>query len=339
MHKSISKVNTTTALVTSVLAAAVALPAFAWNTPSDLREEDDRLLWSSDAPSYNIYEDGNYIATVHGTQSFGPLFDNSSYQVVAHNHGVEFTGLSAPFLFLDDEDGEDDEDDVEFDEFEIYLELNNTDGDLGIHSFLDGDEWTEVTYEDLNGRALIEIKLMGPMAEQGLTELFFESTEPTFDELNPVDFFARFPAGVYDVEGVLKNGTDIENEAILSHVLPAAPTLYLGVNPANSFEGCEDEDSANPMAFLDADGGLTITWDPVDSSHPTLGVPGEIEVDSYIIVYEGEDVDFSVEVDSDVTSFTVPASLVNSGDIAKIEVLVKDDTHNQVATEACAQII
>ena len=58
-------------------------------------------------------------------------------------------------------------------------------------------------------------------------------------------------------------------------------------------------------------------------------------MDSYLFVFEGEDVEISIELDPEITSFSVPASLINSGDVAKFEILVKDATHNQVATEAC----
>ena len=83
------------------------------------------------------------------------------------------------------------------------------DGDLGIHSIVDGEPWDRLIYEDINGRTLIDVKLKGEIAEQGLTEFFFESAEPTFDELDPSDFFARFPDGIYDVEGRTIEGEEI----------------------------------------------------------------------------------------------------------------------------------
>ena len=35
----------------------------------------------------------------------------------------------------------------EFDEAHLFFELNNTDGDLGIHGKIDGGPWTRVTIE------------------------------------------------------------------------------------------------------------------------------------------------------------------------------------------------
>jgi hypothetical protein len=52
--------------------------------------------------------------------------------------------------------------------------------------------------------------------------LFFESAEPTFDKLDPADFFMRFPEGIYEIEGETLDGEERENGVYLSHVIPAA---------------------------------------------------------------------------------------------------------------------
>ncbi len=314
----------------------------AWDVPTNLGEQDDALVWESEAPSFNIYEDGGYIATVHGTNSYEPIFSNSEYQVVAHDHGNQFTAISASFFYLDDDDDgdlePDDSEELEFDEAELYFELNNTDGDLGIHSVVDGDAWTNLKYEDVNGRVLIDVQVSGVMAKQGLTEFFFESAEPTFDELSPADFFARFPAGIYDFEGTTIDGEDIEAETMLSQVLPAPATIYIGANPAGPFEGCEDDSALDPSAMMELSGGLRAQWDPVTTHHPDIGMPGEIEVEIYQFVFEGEEVHLSVDLDADTTEFIIPAEFIHSGAPGKLEVLVRDATHNQVGTEACFQV-
>lgn len=187
----------------------------------------------------------------------------------------------------DDDDDPGDEEELELDEVEIYFELNNTDGDLGIHSVVDGGPWTHLVYEDLNGRTLMEIQLRGSLANQGLTEIFFESAEPTFDELSPADFFARFPGGTYSVEGVTIDGEQVEGEAELSQVMPAAPVIFIGANPTSASEGCADDPANDIAASLDVSGGLPVARDPVVSHHPDIGVAGEIEVEQYQLVFEG----------------------------------------------------
>ncbi len=96
---------------------------------------------------------------------------------------------------------DDDSDEIPFDEASIFFELNNTDGDLGIHALIDGDAWKKLEIEDPNERRMLKIKVQGRLKKQGLTEIFFESAEPTFDELSPAQFFNRFPEGIYEIEG------------------------------------------------------------------------------------------------------------------------------------------
>ena len=49
-------------------------------------------------------------------------------------------GAAAPELWAGQHDDDDDEE-IPFDEAKIFFELNNTDGDLGIHALVDGDAW------------------------------------------------------------------------------------------------------------------------------------------------------------------------------------------------------
>ena len=45
-----------------------------------------------------------------------------------------------------------DDEEIPFDEAEIFFELNNTDGDLGIHALIDGEPWKRLEIEDPNER-------------------------------------------------------------------------------------------------------------------------------------------------------------------------------------------
>lgn len=110
-----------------------------------------------------------------------------------------------------------------FPEAELFFELNDTDGDLGIHSSIDGGPWTNLEIEGPGDRTWLEIVSRGSLRRQGMTQLFFESAEPSFDELDPADFFRRFPEGRYEISGVTQNGGELESITVLSHVLPARP--------------------------------------------------------------------------------------------------------------------
>ena len=51
----------------------------------------------------------------------------------------------------------DDHDELELDEAYLYFELNDTDGDLGIHGKADGDAWKQMKIEAPNERTLLNI--------------------------------------------------------------------------------------------------------------------------------------------------------------------------------------
>ena len=170
---------------------------------------------------------------------------------------------ASPLAFAHD----DDDDEEPFDEGRLFFELNDTDGDLGIHGKIDGDEWKRLKIEDPNERRMLDVKVKGRLKRQGLTELFFESAEPTFDELDPADFFERFPEGIYEIEGKTLDGEERENEVYLSHIIPAAPEgVEVDGSASASPESCEEEDGAPPIpviSAIDAADGVTISWDLV----------------------------------------------------------------------------
>jgi hypothetical protein len=86
--------------------------------------------------------------------------------------------VASPAGWADDDD--DDEEEIPYDEAEIFFELNNTDGDLGIHALIDGEAWKSLEIEDPWGREMLDVRLKGRLRRQGLTEIFFESAEPVF---------------------------------------------------------------------------------------------------------------------------------------------------------------
>ena len=78
-----------------------------------------------------------------------------------------------------------------FAQAELFVELNDTDGDLGLHAAIDGGTWIALEVEDPRERPLLDIVSAGRLRSQGLTQLAFESQEPSFDELDPATFFGR----------------------------------------------------------------------------------------------------------------------------------------------------
>ena len=112
---------------------------------------------------------------------------------------------------------------VEFPEAELFFELNDSDGDLGIHSSIDGPAWEKLTIKDPKKHTILNIRPKGRLARQGLTQLFIESAEPSFDELAPAKFFRRFPEGAYVVNGSDSGRRSVaeHGEAVPRHARPA----------------------------------------------------------------------------------------------------------------------
>ena len=69
----------------------------------------------------------------------------------------------------------------------------------------------------------MQVTAKGRLKQQAVTELFFESAEPTFDELDPEDFFKRFPEGIYRIYGKPQEGKLLVGKSLIRHVMPAPP--------------------------------------------------------------------------------------------------------------------
>ena len=88
---------------------------------------------------------------------------------IAAIFALPFTGIS--YTHAGDED---DDEEIEWDEAELFFELNNSDGDLGIHASVDGGPWKSLAIEDLNERPVLKIKTGGSLRQQGMTQLEWE---------------------------------------------------------------------------------------------------------------------------------------------------------------------
>ena len=245
------------------------------------------------------------------------------------------------------DDDDEDEEELEFEEADLFFELNDTDGDLGLQGFVDGEAWKsleiagpESRNEEEEEPVLMQIWLRNSLRRQGLTEFSFESEEPGFDELTPAQFFNRFPQGIYEIEGTTLEGDEVEAEIWLSHVMAAAPRNIM-VNGEPQAPNCDSEE------LPEVSGPVTIDWEPVTRSHPTIGKPnvdvtvrqyqfiGEIERDS-----NPEEVVFSVDLPRNVTKFTLPTEftrLSQDGEV-KYEIITMLSNGNLTAVESCFEI-
>jgi len=249
--------------------------------------------------------------------------------------GAAAMAMSAQVGFGQDEE----EDEIPFEEARLYFELNHTDGDLGIHGLIDGDAWKSLEIEGPNEQPLMNVWIRNNLRKQGMTEIFFESDEPTFDELSPAAFFKRFPQGVYEIEGITLEGEELEGEVPLSHVM-AGPPATVKVNGIKSAKNCDAE---LPVVSEP----VTLDWSPVTKSHPSIGTPGvNVQVQQYQVVgeieREGQTPDvlvFAADLPPNVTAFEFPEDFTGLADgEMKFEIVIKLRNGNQTAVESCFEI-
>jgi len=215
---------------------------------------------------------------------------------------------------------DDDEDEILFSKTKIIIEFNASAEDVGVQVLLDGDPWKKVAAFSPNGRRILDITAQRSLSKQGLTELFFESSEPSLADLPLKDFLARFPAGTYEFEGRTVEGDEVEGEATLTHVIPAGPVI---ISPASATDDPPVVDPNN----------LVISWEPVTE---TITGSEDIEIGGYqVIVEQVEPLRvFSINLPAESTSVRVPPEFfVERGTLHKFEVLAIEVGGNQTITE------
>ena len=203
---------------------------------------------------------------------------------------------------------------AKLDEAEIYIEINDTDGDGGIQVFLDGEGWDEMQMIGPNGDVMFDVSAQSSVGMQGITEFFFESAEPSFDEQTLEELLELFPDGKYRLTGRTTEGRALKGIARLTHALPDAP-----------------------VQLFPTDGEEVDPNDAVFSWQLVADPPGS-EIVRYQVIVECEEPFFrvlDVLVGPTVDSLTVPPEflLEEGADECKWEVLAIEGSGNQTISE------
>jgi hypothetical protein len=197
---------------------------------------------------------------------------------------------------------------LRYEDHELFIETNATDGDAGLQQELDGEDWRSTKFRDKKGRALVDVRARGKLRNLGLTELFFEAAEPSFDEFPFKKFKERFPEGKYTWQGKTVEGRKLVGSDRLSHLVPDGPVITFPM------EGAQ----------VDPD-GFTITWEPVTT-------PAGVEIVRYIVIVDQETRSVELELDGNATSADIPGQVLEPGTELGGEVLAKDRNGNQTIT-------
>jgi hypothetical protein len=206
-----------------------------------------------------------------------------------------------------------------FSQRKIIIEVNSTAGDGGIQISVDGTGWNRLEVFDPNGRRVVDVGGSNSVGVTGITELFFESAEPSFADLPLDQLLVRFPAGNYTFQGTTVDGGRLSGKAALKHNIPAGPSI---VSPANG-------------SALDPAAPLAIDWDPVTSPFPGTTLP--VTITGYQVIVERVRPQplqsFSVFLPAAITEVTVPPQFLEANADYAFEVLAIEASGNQTITE------
>jgi len=208
----------------------------------------------------------------------------------------------------DDDDGRGRRAALPFSGIDFFFELNATDEDLGVQLCLGADPWKRLRIYDPCGRKILDVAGKDSLKEFGLASLFFESAEPSFDEVPMEDVLELFPEGEYSFVGRTVEGDRLFGTAMLTHDLPDAAAIC---SPA------EDE-------IVDPE-EVVVTWSAVTT-------PAGIHIESYqVIVTNDEDprFEYNVRVSADTTSLSVPAEFFEPETEYELEILAVEESGNQ----------
>ena len=213
----------------------------------------------------------------------------------------------------------------EFEEFEVFIEINATDEDAGLQGLLDGEAWSKAKISGPDGRTVFQLQPSANLKDQGVTEFAWESNEPEFDEFSLAQFLARFPAGEYTARGKTVDSDsspafDLESTTELTHDLPAGPEI---TSP-------EEEEE-----IVVTGENLKVSWEEVDEDYQ--GGPLGSDIVLYQVVCEFEDEEtlrvFSVDVDPDVFCAEIPGDFLKPDREYKLEVAAREESGNQTTSE------
>jgi hypothetical protein len=202
----------------------------------------------------------------------------------------------------------------------LNIEHNATDRDTGFQGFIDSEGWQRLTVTGPAGDVLA-FEGRGALGDLGLTELFFETVEPTNKATSIKRMLAKLPAGKYTIAGpAQENGKSMgetSGKAWLTHDIPRGPKL---ISPG--------ADATVPVR------GVVAEWMPVKRT--ITGKP--VKIIAYQLIIE-RDIDphrhmsgklgLSMYLPPSVTRIEVPDGFLQRGTSYNWEVLAIERSGNQ----------
>ena len=152
-----------------------------------------------------------------------------------------------------------------FAQAELFVELNDTDGDLGLHAAIDGGTWTQLEVDDPRDRPLLGIFEHRTSSQPGTDAVGLREPGAIVRRAGSRDVLPTVPGGHLRDRGARAGRRHVRNEVRLSHVLAAPPQSTVNGHPAVP---C-DEPSLPVVASP-----VLIDWEPVTSRTRSLARRG-----------------------------------------------------------------
>lgn len=156
------------------------------------------------------------------------------------------------------------------DPIKFFFEENTSDEDLGVQCNVGTDPCEKLFITGTDGVKMLGVLTGGTLFTHGMSDIFFESAEPNYEEVSRSDILARFPEGEYVFEAKTLNGTRALGTVTLSHTIPTGPVITSPVPDGETEDG-------DPLATVPP-GNLTITWEEVRNT-PIVSVAGKQSLD------------------------------------------------------------
>jgi hypothetical protein len=213
-------------------------------------------------------------------------------------------------------------------EAKLNIEHNATDLDTGFQAAVDSEGWNQLELRGPDG-VVLSFRALGALGKLGLTELFFESVEPTNADVPLSELLKMLPEGRYTFSGTTMENGESNGEtvgtALLTHDIPAGPQL---VSPA--------EGATVPIS------GVVASWGPV-----TRTITGkQVKIIAYQLIVE-KDVEphphmigkfgLSMYLPPTVTSIKLPDGFLEPGTAYDWEVLAIEESGNQTLSSGTFQ--
>jgi hypothetical protein len=198
----------------------------------------------------------------------------------------------------------------------LIVEVNATDGDAGLQMFLDGEPWRSMRIAGPTGRTILAVNTQGRLQRYGLTELFSESSEPSFDVFSLERFKELFPAGKYTFAGETVDGMKLTGAARLSHAIPRGPEI---VSPAK---------------------GSAVNRTNVVARWKRVTEPAGVDIVGYRAIVTREDPlrILSVDLPASARKVSIPPEFLERGTEYKLEVQAIAKSGNQTLTEIAFRV-